>query len=414
MSHWKQPLYSGMVVLLLTAVWGAADWPAVEDLPEVKGLPDPLMMFDGTPVTTATQWQNQRRPELISLFEYYMYGKAPAAPVNFTVAIDPPAKDVFDGKAVRKIITLHFGSEGTPPVSLLLVAPNVDKPVPVFLGLSLVRDKNAIDDPNSLLPDNSPWAKYWSESIKNIEHAVDRGYAVAVMFAQEICPDVREGDEAFFKGVHCGYMKPGQIRPGPHEWAAIAAWAWGLQRGVDYLVQDAAIDKQRIIVVGHSRFGKTALLAGALDERIAMVIPSQAGCGGTAPSRTQVGETVERINGAFPHWFNDTFKQFNDKVERLPFDQHCLMALVAPRPLLLTNATEDEWANPHGQYDMLVAAAPVYELLGVKEALAAKDFPKENVLIDSRLGYFFRPGKHSVNIADWDAWMDFSDKHQYH
>jgi len=309
-------------------------------------------------------------------------------------------------------VTLRFGPEGMPPVSLLLVTPaKGEKAVPVFIGLGLVRDKTAFDDPNALLPDNSPWANYWRQSLKNIEHAVERGYAVAVMFPHEICPDIREGDEAFLKGIHRGYMKQGQTRPGLHEWAAIAAWAWGLHRGVDYLVQDKQIDSNRIIVVGHSRFGKTALLAGALDERIAVVIPSQAGCGGTAPSRTQVGETVERINGAFPHWFNDTFKQFNDKVGRLPFDQHCLMALVAPRPLLLTNATEDEWANPRGQFDMLVAAAPVYELLGVKDAFSSKEFPKENILIDSRLGYFIRPGKHSVTTDDWNAWMDFADKH---
>ncbi|MCE5186721.1 MAG: acetylxylan esterase [Planctomycetaceae bacterium] len=400
---------AGTVVLMAVVSFGV-DWPGVEKLPEVKGLPNPLVMFDGTPVKTTEQWRTQRRPELISLFEYYMYGKAPAAPDNLTFTVEAD-KSIFDGKAVRRIVTLRFGPEGTPPVSLLLVTPaKPDKPVPVFIGLGLVRDKNALDDPNALLPDGSPWARYWKESIKNIEHAVDRGYAVAVMFPQEICPDIKEGDEAFVKGIHRGYMKAGQTRPGPHEWAAIAAWAWGLQRGVDYLVQDSSVDAKRIIVVGHSRFGKTALLAGALDERIALAIPSQAGCGGTAPSRTQVGEKVARINTVFPHWFNDTFKQFNDKVEKLPFDQHCLMALVAPRPLLLTCATEDEWSNPHGQFDMLTAAAPVYELLGVKDALASKEFPKENILIDSRLGYFIRPGKHSVTTDDWNAWMDFADK----
>src|SRR5581483_953464 len=124
-------------------------------------------------------------------------------------------------------------------------------------------------------------------------------------------------------------QKPGS-KPGPHDWGTIAAWAWGIQRAIDYLVTDPDIDAARIIVVGHSRLGKTALLAGAFDERVAMAIPLQAGCGGTAPSRGKVGESVKQINTAFPHWFDDEFKTFNDQPERLPFDQHELVALCAP------------------------------------------------------------------------------------
>jgi len=180
---------------------------------------------------------------------------------------------------------------------------------------------------------------------------------------------------------------------------------------VDYLMQDEDVDNERIIVFGHSRLGKTALLAGAFDERIAMVIPSQAGCGGTSPNRFNVGESVERINRTFPHWFNDTYKRFSNDVERLPFDQHCLMALVAPRPLLLTNATEDTWADPRGQFNMLVAAAPVYQLHGIAKPIATTEFPDENVLIDSTLGYFIRPGRHDMTDVEWRAWLDFADKH---
>src|SRR5207253_6109327 len=128
---------------------------------------------------------------------------------------------------------------------------------------------------------------------------------------------------------------------GPDACGTLMAWAWGIHRAVDYLVTDPDLDRDRIAVVGHSRLGKTALLAAAFDDRIALAIPHQAGCGGTAPSRGQVGESVRRINTSFPHWFNSTFKEFNDQVDRLPFDQHCLAALVAPRPLLFTNAVED-------------------------------------------------------------------------
>jgi hypothetical protein len=243
-----------------------------------------------------------------------------------------------------------------------------------------------------------------------IEKAIDRGYAVATMYAGEFSPDRGDGDHAF-TGVHRGYFKEGQMRPGPHEWATIAAWAWGLQRGVDYLVQDKDIDPRGIIAIGHSRLGKTAMLAGALDERIAIIIPSQSGTGGTAPSRSSVGESVERINRSFRHWFNDTFKQFSGQVSRLPFDQHCLIALASPRPVLLTQATGDTWANPPGAFEMLRRAAPVYQLLGVREPLSTERFPDENVLIDSTLGYHIRPGAHDMTEVEWNAWLDFADKH---
>jgi cephalosporin-C deacetylase-like acetyl esterase len=171
------------------------------------------------------------------------------------------------------------------------------------------------------------------------------------------------------------------------------------------------IDPKRIAVVGHSRLGKTALVAAAFDERIALAIPHQAGCGGTAPDRCHnpKAETVQRINTNFPHWFNDNFKKFNTQVEKLPFDQHCLIALCAPRPVLLSNAVEDEWANPAGQFEILKAAEPVYKLLGA-DGLGAEAMPEPGRLVDSTLGYFIRPGKHSMTRADWKVFLDYADR----
>ncbi len=352
-----------------------------------------------------------------------MYGKAPAPPDNFQFTVDDVDSKALGGKATRKLVTLHFGPEGTPPVSLLVVLPNNRKgPVPVFLGLSAAGNHAVMDDPD--IPLTKAWIKnsYFQGTDDNRAHddqrgkhietwqfekAIDRGYAVATMYAGELSPDF---DGGFIEGVHQGYFQEGQQRPDAHEWGVIAAWAWGLQRGVDYILQDDDLDSNAIIVTGHSRRGKAALLAGALDERIAVVIPHQAGCGGTSPSRFNVGESVARINSSFPHWFNDTFKKFNDKVGHLPFDQHSLLSLVAPRLLLLTNATEDTWADPHGQFDMLLAANPVYKLYG-KQGIESSVFPEENELIASRAGYFIRPGKHSMGATDWDAWLNFCDKH---
>ena len=135
-----------------------------------------------------------------------------------------------------------------------------------------------------------------------------------------------------------------------------------------------------------------------------------AGCGGTAPSRGKVGESVKQINTGFPHWFNDEFTKFNEQVDRLPFDQHALVALVAPRPVLLTNAVQDTWANPAGQFEVLRAADKVYRFLEAG-GLEATEMPETGKLIDSKLGYYIRPGRHSMGRQDWQVFLDFADKH---
>ena len=152
-------------------------------------------------------------------------------------------------------------------------------------------------------------------------------------------------------------------------------------------------------------------MAAAYDDRVAAAFPHQAGCGGTAPSRTKnpKSETVKRINTSFPHWFCDNFKKFNDDVTRLPFDQHCLVAVCAPRPVLFTCAAEDQWANPPGQFDVLKAADPVYRLVA-GDGLSAEALPPEGKLIDSRLGYWLRPGKHAMTPDDWKTFLAFADK----
>jgi hypothetical protein len=241
--------------------------------------------------------------------------------------------------------------------------------------------------------------------VWNIEYVVGRGYGVATFYCGDVDPDRDDKTD----GVQPHFYKPGQTEPAEHDWATIAAWAYGVQRAVDYLNQDASVDHDRIIAVGHSRLGKTVLLAGAFDERIDLVIPLQAGCGGTAPSRGTVGESVKQINDHFPHWFDGTFKYFNDHTDQLPFDQHCLIALCAPRPVLLSNAAEDEWANPAGQFEMLKAAEPVYKLLGAA-GVDADAMPETGKLINSRLGYWIRPGKHSMTKADWETFITYADR----
>jgi len=295
---------------------------------------------------------------------------------------------------------------------LLVLVPNARKgPAPIFVGLNFCGNQALLSDPSVPLPPG--WMPNSCAGCVNnratdasrgtqietwaLEQSIDRGYAIAVFYNGDVEPDRPEAPD----GVRAAYPD--------YDWGAIAAWAWGLSSAVDYIVTDSAIDAKRIAVVGHSRNGKAALVAAAFDERIALAVPLQAGCGETAPSRGKIGESVKQINDHFPHWFNAEFKKFNTQPELLPFDQHCLVALCAPRPVLLANATEDEWANPKGQFEMLQAANPVYRLLGTP-GLTASAMPEVGKLVSSPLGYYIRPGKHSMTTGDWKVFLDFADQ----
>jgi hypothetical protein len=389
----------------------AAAFPEPNALPERAGLPDPLVMLDGTRVATPADWHAKRKPELRALFQHYMYGRMPAAPARVTGKVVHEDARAFGGTATLREIALTVLPEPAPPVYLLLVTPNAGGPSPVFVGLNFSGNHTLVPDPGVRIPTAWLYDKYPGvvknrateagrgklPDVWNIEKVVARGYSVATIYNGDIDPDRKE--------------ERGGLRPFlPQDTATIAAWAWGVSRAIDYLVTDKAIDPKRVIAVGHSRLGKTALVAAAFDERIALAIPSQAGCGGTAPSRGTVGESVTRINTAFPHWFCGSFKQFNDRTQKLPFDQNCLAALVAPRPLLFSNAVEDTWANPGGQFEVLKAAEPAYKLLGAGGCDASEP-PPPGKLVDSTLGYFIRPGKHSMTPEDWTAWLAFADKH---
>ena len=410
------PVYRASIGAILASLLGvisaaAAPFPDVAELPSRPTLPDPLVMFNGERVTSREQWVNQRRPELKALFQHYMYGQMPHASASFESR--PADRNYFNGKATKKEVTISFDKAGAPKLHLLIVIPNQrQKPAPAFVGLNFCGNHTLVKDPSIPLP--TGWMPNSCPGCTNnkatdagrgaqintwaLEQSIERGWAVAVFYYGDVEPDVPNAPE----GVRAAYKD--------YDWGAVAAWAWGVSRAVDYLVTDSDIDASRIAVVGHSRNGKAALLAAAFDERIALAIPLQAGCGGTAPSRGTVGESVKQINDRFPHWFNAEFKKFNDQTDRLPFDQHCLIALCAPRPVLLPNAVEDQWANPKGQFEMLQAAEPVYRLLDAG-GLEAAEMPEPGKLVSSTLGYYIREGKHSMTTGDWKVFLDFAAKH---
>jgi len=370
------------------------------EVPEYQ-LPDALRMEDGRKVRNVKQWESERRPELLRMFTELEYGKAPGKPDKMSFEL-LESGEALGGKAVRKQVRVHFGQRQNDYLTLLIYAPkSAAGPVPAFLGINFAGNIAVADDPEILMPDAEKLSSYGEYKIAGrgaqkgrwcVGQVIDAGYAIATFDRADVDPDY---DDHFANGVHSMYLKPGEV-PAPDEWGTIAAWGWGLSRALDYLESEPLVDASRVAVIGHSRLGKTALWAGACDTRFAMVISNDSGCGGAALSRRKFGETVEVINTNFPHWFCDNFLKYNDNENALPFDQHELLALIAPRPLYVASASEDLWADPTGEGLALEEAQKVYLLWGRKAI--------------EKTGRHIRPGKHDITSYDWERYLAFADK----
>lgn len=374
-------------------VYREADVPAYE-------LPDPLLCADGSRVATAEQWEKKRRPETLELFRTHVYGRAPARPAKVTFAVTAEDARAMGGKVTlrRVTITSADGAGRSYAFPMALLVPN-DRPaggrVPAFV---LINNRPV----SSADPTRQAKADFWPA-----EQIVARGYAAAVFQTNDVDPD-RADAASRARGVR-GVWPDGSGKAGEDGWATIAAWAWGASRVMDYLQTDAAIDASKVALVGHSRGGKTALWAGAQDERFALVVSNDSGCGGAALSRRRFGETVERINRAIPYWFCGNFTKYNGKEDELPIDQHQLLALIAPRAAYVASADADFWADQRGEYLSLVHASPVHALYGNAPLRAEEMPPLESPLVRGKLAYHIRRGGHGLTLYDWARFMDFAD-----
>jgi len=360
-------------------------------------VPDPLVAADGRTITSSEDWQKSRRPEVLELFRKHVYGRVPDTAYKLSFRAINQDKLAMEGRATLKQVEITVAAEEESlAIQLVLFVPNhVPKPVPAFL-LICNRGLENID------PTRKTKSEFWPA-----EEVVARGYAIAAFHNADVDPDKHDG---FRNGIH-RLLDRGQRAP--DAWGTIAAWAWGASRCLDYLVTDKDIARDQVAVIGHSRGGKTALWAGAEDERFAIVCSNDSGCGGAALSRrrTKEKETVARINKSFPHWFNENFKSYNEREDTLPVDQHMLVALIAPRGVCVGSAEQDLWADPRGEFTSVALARPVYRLFGKQALGASPQMPAiDEPLHGDGAHYHIRQGKHNLTLFDWTCYLDFADR----
>ncbi len=358
------------------------------------GLPDVFVSQKGIPIQNKADWEDKRKSELLFLFANEVYGQFPSDFDEITFDEKPVTSHPYASSAQMQEITIKVARSGNQlPINLFVFKPlKAQNALPVVL---LISHRNV------------------SELIENvddkffpIEEIVSRGFAAAVFDVADVSPDNKE---RFRDGI-LDQLYSEQLEM-PNGMRGLGAWAWGAMRAMDYFESNSEYDIRKSMVVGHSRGGKAALWCGANDERWAITVSNESGCGGAALSRREFGERVERINSTFPFWFTDNFKKYNGKEACMPFDQHMLLSLIAPRALYVASSMDDQWADPKGEFLSLLNASRVYQqIYKLPNALPQTFNSKVNTIHLNQLGYHLREGEHDLSWYDWERFLDFASK----
>lgn len=388
-------------------------------LTQAQASPPVLAAFGvDPPIETSAQWSARRAPLLRAAFAANVYGQMP--PAGATRVVDTRAIEFsgLGGLGSLEEWTIETQA-GAKPVRLhlALVLPNGKGPFPVIVMETFCGNRAAFKGATGLAktaartPSDCNNARMrpliqtiFGAHIFNppFEAVLRRGYALAMFHPGEVVADAAEAGLKDLEEIS------GQARNDPNRPGAIAAWAWAYSRVIDMLNQDGRLDPARQAVWGHSRNGKAALLAAAFDPDIDLVLALQPGTGGATLSRSRGGETVAQMTKAFPHWFSPAFGAFGDREADLPVDQHQLLALIAPRPILLGAARRDGWSDPKGALRAAQGASPVYALFGVT---GLNQTGLNDPDLSANLAFYTRPGLHGVTRQDWANSLDFLDRH---
>ena len=429
-------------IILITAIYAITTSAYAQNYDEAKvgnyPLPDPLTFADGKKVKNKKQWA-ERREEILDIFQKEMYGQMPAAPEGIALETLEQGK-TLGGYATRRQVRMWFNKDKSgPKVDWLIVTPDhIEGPVPTIMLLNYNGNHTLLTDEEILLNenwmrDNDDFHIYNNRvhersrgkrldpnlrSIIPINMLVANGYAVVTACYADISPDPdgkdvdKDGislkDRFAYTGIFELWGERDESRD--DNTAALAAWGWVLMRGMDMIEQDSRLDEKRVILTGSSRLAKAALLAGAFDERFPVVVLNQTGGGGVPLQKHYFGENVATMTRQFKYWYCKGFAKYADNEENMPFDQHMLLACIAPRALMIQGFNE-EWFDTKGEFLAAKAASPVWEFLGEK-GLPDVEWPAdyEKSAIGPRLAYYHRDNKHGIAAIDWVWMLEFANK----
>ena len=368
--------------------------------PQPVDVPELMTTFGGEKIVTREQWEKVRAPELLEEFTREEYGRRPVErPADLAFEVVESDAEAMGGRAILKRVRATFsGKYGKGGFTFTAFIPKQAKPAPSFL-LICNRPEQNIDPTRNVKSD------FWPA-----EEIVARGYAAIAFWNGDITPDRQHGRTLGVYSVFEDVEK--QYRP-KDGWGVLSAWAWGASRVMDWIETEPLLDAAHVAVVGHSRGGKTALVAGVYDKRFAMACSNNSGCSGAKLNHIDLPESehLRDIVKTFQFWFCLNYTAHVNAEKSWRVDQHEFVALMAPRLVCIASASEDKWAGQEGEYWSGVLASPAWELYG-KEGLVAQSFPApESPLQEGCISYHVRTGKHDLTPYDWGVYMDFADRH---